>query len=54
MRDAFAGLLEAQGERLSVLAVEEAKGLEYDAVVVVAPEEITSGSTRGGTISTSR
>ncbi|QWF84405.1 hypothetical protein HUW46_07855 [Amycolatopsis sp. CA-230715] len=47
VRDAFAGLLEAQGERLSVLAVEEAKGLEYDAVVVVAPEEITSGSTRG-------
>ncbi len=34
-------------ERLSVLAVEEAKGLEFDAVVLVAPEEIVAGSSRG-------
>ncbi|SFJ67133.1 DNA helicase IV [Amycolatopsis sacchari] len=34
-------------ERLSVLAVDEAKGLEFDGVLVVAPEEIVAASPRG-------
>jgi DNA helicase IV len=37
----------AEGERLSVLSVDEAKGLEFDGVLVVAPEEIVHGSPRG-------
>jgi DNA helicase IV len=36
-----------EDERLSVLTVEEAKGLEFDGVLVVAPEEIVAGSPRG-------
>ncbi|HVV13351.1 ATP-binding domain-containing protein [Amycolatopsis sp.] len=34
-------------ERLSLLSVGEAKGLEFDGVVVVAPEEIVASSPRG-------
>ncbi|HVW44453.1 MAG TPA: ATP-binding domain-containing protein, partial [Amycolatopsis sp.] len=34
-------------ERLSVLTVAEAKGLEFDGVVVVGPEEIVAASPRG-------
>ncbi len=33
--------------RVSVLTVQRAKGLEFDSVIVVAPEEIASGSPRG-------
>jgi hypothetical protein len=36
-----------QDERLSLLSVDEAKGLEFDGVLVVAPEEIVAGSPRG-------
>ena len=35
------------GERVSVLTVERAKGLEFDSVIVVAPGEIAAGSSRG-------
>ncbi|MFD2416146.1 ATP-binding domain-containing protein [Amycolatopsis pigmentata] len=34
-------------ERLSLSTVDDAKGLEFDGVVVVAPEEIVAGSPRG-------
>lgn len=34
-------------ERLSVLTVERAKGLEFDSVVLVAPDEVVAGSPRG-------
>jgi len=34
-------------ERLSVLTVQRAKGLEFDAVIVLEPEEIASASPRG-------
>ncbi|WP_033292750.1 HelD family protein [Amycolatopsis jejuensis] len=34
-------------ERLSVLTVDRAKGLEFDAVVLVSPDEIVAGSPRG-------
>ncbi|SFQ50242.1 DNA helicase IV [Amycolatopsis arida] len=34
-------------DRVSVLTVNQAKGLEFDAVVVVAPEEIVAASPRG-------
>ncbi|MFD2492784.1 HelD family protein [Amycolatopsis jiangsuensis] len=37
----------AEDERLSVLTVDRAKGLEFDAVVLVAPDEIVAGSARG-------
>ncbi|WP_019810597.1 HelD family protein [Saccharomonospora halophila] len=33
--------------RVSVLTVERAKGLEFDGVIVVAPDEIVAGSVRG-------
>ncbi|WAL63046.1 AAA family ATPase [Amycolatopsis cynarae] len=36
-----------EDERLSVLTVGEAKGLEFDGVLVVAPEEIVAASPRG-------
>nr|WP_235022746.1 ATP-binding domain-containing protein [Amycolatopsis alkalitolerans] len=36
-----------EDERLSLLGVEEAKGLEFDGVLVVAPEEIVAASSRG-------
>ncbi|WP_236791210.1 ATP-binding domain-containing protein [Amycolatopsis sp. GM8] len=36
-----------EDDRLSLLTVEEAKGLEFDGVLVVAPEEIVAGSPRG-------
>jgi DNA helicase IV len=36
-----------EDERVTLLTVEEAKGLEFDGVLVVAPEEIVSGSPRG-------
>jgi superfamily I DNA/RNA helicase len=36
-----------EDERVSLLTVEEAKGLEFDGVVVVAPEEIAAESPRG-------
>ncbi|KAA9160375.1 AAA family ATPase [Amycolatopsis acidicola] len=36
-----------EDERLSLLTVEEAKGLEFDGVVVLAPEEIVAASPRG-------
>ncbi|GAB2770844.1 HelD family protein [Amycolatopsis magusensis] len=39
--------LVGEDERLSVLTVELAKGLEFDSVVLVAPEEIAAGSPRG-------
>ncbi|MPY99958.1 MAG: AAA family ATPase [Actinophytocola sp.] len=35
------------GERVSVLTVERAKGLEFDSVIVVAPGEIAAASSRG-------
>lgn len=34
-------------ERLSLSTVDDAKGLEFDGVVVIAPEEIVAGSPRG-------
>ncbi|GAB3367574.1 HelD family protein [Amycolatopsis echigonensis] len=36
-----------EDERLSVLTVDWAKGLEFDGVVLVSPDEIVSGSARG-------
>ncbi|WP_425548666.1 HelD family protein [Amycolatopsis ultiminotia] len=36
-----------EDERLSVLSVDRAKGLEFDAVLLVAPDEIVAGSERG-------
>ncbi|MTD55872.1 AAA family ATPase [Amycolatopsis sp. RM579] len=36
-----------EDERLSLLTVDEAKGLEFDGVLVIAPEEIAAGSPRG-------
>ncbi|TLW95365.1 helicase [Saccharomonospora piscinae] len=47
MREA-AGLDEAgENPRVSVLTVDRAKGLEFDAVVLVAPHEIVAASSRG-------
>ncbi|WP_306999460.1 AAA family ATPase [Amycolatopsis thermophila] len=39
--------LDGHGEAVSVLTVAEAKGLEFDGVVVLAPEEIVAESPRG-------
>jgi DNA helicase IV len=39
--------LDLDDERVSVLAVDRAKGLEFDAVVLVAPDEIVAESPRG-------
>jgi DNA helicase IV len=36
-----------EDQRVSVLTVEQAKGLEFDAVVLVSPDEIIDGSARG-------
>ncbi|WP_020658163.1 HelD family protein [Amycolatopsis benzoatilytica] len=44
--DEVAKLLPAD-ERLSVLTVDRSKGLEFDGVVLVAPDEIVAGSARG-------
>lgn len=38
---------EVAGERVSVLTVDEAKGLEFDAVVVVDPDGVVAASPRG-------
>jgi hypothetical protein len=45
--EAVGELLGEEDERVSVLTVERAKGLEFDSVLVVAPDEITGGSPRG-------
>ncbi|MEA5362715.1 AAA family ATPase [Amycolatopsis sp., V23-08] len=45
--DEVSAVLGAFGERLSVLTVERSKGLEFDAVVLVAPDEVVAGSPRG-------
>ena len=45
--DEVSGWLGAHDERLSVLTVERAKGLEFDSVVLVAPDEVVAGSPRG-------
>ncbi|WP_290052829.1 HelD family protein [Amycolatopsis solani] len=45
--DAVSALLGAPDERLSVLTVERSKGLEFDSVVLLAPDEIVAGSPRG-------
>ena len=36
-----------EDERLSVLTVDRSKGLEFDGVVLVSPDEIVAGSARG-------
>lgn len=36
-----------ENDLVSVLTVDRAKGLEFDAVVVVAPDEVVAGSARG-------
>ncbi|GHG28451.1 MULTISPECIES: HelD family protein [Amycolatopsis] len=45
--DAVSALLRPFDERLSVLTVERSKGLEFDSVVLVAPDEVVAGSPRG-------
>jgi DNA helicase IV len=45
--DAVSALLGSYDERLSVLTVDRAKGLEFDSVVLVAPDEVVAGSPRG-------
>ncbi|MGW5741273.1 HelD family protein [Amycolatopsis sp. NPDC003861] len=45
--DAVSALLGSFDERLSVLTVERSKGLEFDSVVLVAPDEVVAGSPRG-------
>ncbi|WP_041449606.1 HelD family protein [Amycolatopsis mediterranei] len=45
--DAVSALLAGHDERLSVLTVERSKGLEFDSVVLVAPDEVVAGSPRG-------
>ncbi|WP_410618879.1 HelD family protein [Amycolatopsis sp. cmx-8-4] len=45
--DEVSAVLGAFDERLSVLTVERSKGLEFDAVVLVAPDEVVAGSPRG-------
>ncbi|NIH88587.1 DNA helicase IV [Amycolatopsis granulosa] len=45
--DAVRSELDGHGEAVSVLTVAEAKGLEFDGVVVLAPEDIVAESPRG-------
>ncbi|MFJ7216634.1 HelD family protein [Amycolatopsis sp. NPDC098790] len=45
--DEVSSWLSDHGERLSVLTVERSKGLEFDSVVLVAPDEVVAGSPRG-------
>ncbi|GLY42033.1 DNA helicase [Amycolatopsis sp. NBRC 101858] len=45
--DEVSSWLAEHDERLSVLTVERAKGLEFDSVVLVAPDEVVAGSPRG-------
>ncbi|MEV4053380.1 ATP-binding domain-containing protein [Amycolatopsis sp. NPDC049688] len=45
--DEVSSWLSGHGERLSVLTVERSKGLEFDSVVLVAPDEVVAGSPRG-------
>jgi ATP-dependent exoDNAse (exonuclease V) alpha subunit len=45
--DEVSSWLSQHDERLSVLTVERAKGLEFDSVVLVAPDEVVAGSPRG-------
>ncbi|MGK3203563.1 HelD family protein [Amycolatopsis sp. MEPSY49] len=45
--DEVSSWLSGHDERLSVLTVERSKGLEFDSVVLVAPDEVVSGSPRG-------
>src|SRR3954469_2116007 len=45
--DEVSSWLSEHDERLSVLTVERAKGLEFDSVVLVAPDEVVAGSPRG-------
>ena len=45
--DEVSALLGSHDERLSVLTVERSKGLEFDSVVLVAPDEVVAGSPRG-------
>ncbi|MEV7095739.1 AAA family ATPase [Amycolatopsis sp. NPDC051045] len=44
---AVSALLGSYDERLSVLTVERSKGLEFDSVVLLAPDEVVAGSPRG-------
>jgi DNA helicase IV len=43
----LAAALDLDDERVSLLTVDRAKGLEFDAVVLVAPDEIVAESSRG-------
>ncbi len=45
--DEVSSWLSDHDERLSVLTVERSKGLEFDSVVLVAPDEVVAGSPRG-------
>ncbi|MFC4086130.1 HelD family protein [Amycolatopsis samaneae] len=45
--DEVRALLDGAGDRVSVLTVERAKGLEFDAVLLLAPDEIVADSPRG-------
>ncbi|MEV6640828.1 ATP-binding domain-containing protein [Amycolatopsis sp. NPDC051371] len=45
--DEVSSWLSEHDERLSVLTVERAKGLEFDSVILVAPDEVVAGSPRG-------
>jgi superfamily I DNA/RNA helicase len=40
-------LRDLEGPRVSVLSVSEAKGLEFDSVVLVEPAEVLAASPRG-------
>jgi DNA helicase IV len=44
---AVSAWLSDHDERLSVMTVDRAKGLEFDSVVLVAPDEVVAGSPRG-------
>jgi DNA helicase IV len=45
--DEVSAWLSGHDERLSVMTVDRAKGLEFDSVVLVAPDEVVAGSPRG-------